>query len=257
MTRVSLRRFPNHQQCSTGASVTSLYLACPCRIQLRVRWSLAVLHLPSFGRWPVVGDAPQSVLRLRARVKFLALKRQRRSPRTTAGRRSCYTASMHRHHFHSPTPLDVIAALAVVVAVCVLIIALANPEVKLARAHDAQRTEDVREITQAVLELKENNPERFSDLQSDLVSRESAKVMLGTGQDCSGAYGLCGNEELDDVCFDLASYAADLLPVVPHDPANVFTPAKTGYYLTFSDDSFEVGACAPERQEEIRLKSAF
>ena len=164
---------------------------------------------------------------------------------------SCYHKGMNRPHGY--TLIDVIAAcLLVLILFLVFALAFSNPHAALERQHDEVRMDGVRDLMEAVLELKNEQPEVFWALMEDVAG--GAK-MIGTGVACGGPVtaDACATEM---PCLDLTGLLAPYVNPLPADPLVIeYSATSSGYYISFEDQVFEIGACSPQQRESIRLMS--
>lgn len=154
------------------------------------------------------------------------------------------------------TTLDVITALATTFFIILTIILVSNPSGALAEKSDTRRTDDVRALTQAILTLQIQDPTNFYAFQQAVAGAGTPpRIMLGGGSDCSGNWGSqCGDAILADHCVDTNAYLGSFLSKIPYDASSpLFSERQTGYYLTLSNSSLEVGACNPSSSDPIFL----
>lgn len=154
------------------------------------------------------------------------------------------------------TTLDVVTALATAFFIVLTVILVSNPAGALAQKSDTRRTDDVRALMQAVLTLQAQDPTNFYAFQQAVAgSGVPPRVMLGGGGNCSGDWGSqCSDAILADNCVDTAAYLGPHLSHLPYDASSpLFSERQTGYYLTLSLSSVEVGACNPSSSNPIFL----
>ncbi len=154
------------------------------------------------------------------------------------------------------TTLDVITALATTFFIILSIILVSNPSGALAEKSDTRRTDDVRALMQAVLTLQAQDPNNFYAFQQAVAGAGTPpRIMLGGGADCAGDWGSqCSDAILADHCVDTAAYLGPHLSNIPYDASSpLFSERQTGYYLTLSLSSLEVGACNPSGHDPIFL----
>ncbi|HCC83941.1 TPA: hypothetical protein DEP96_03765 [Candidatus Uhrbacteria bacterium] len=154
------------------------------------------------------------------------------------------------------TTLDVITALATAGFIVLTVILVANPAGVLAEKSHTRRTDDVRALMQAVLTLQATDPTNFYAFQQAVDGAGSpVRVMLGGGADCSGDWGSqCSDAILADHCVDTAAYLGPYLSHIPFDASSpLFSERQTGYYLTLTQSTVEVGACNPSGLDPIFL----
>ncbi len=154
------------------------------------------------------------------------------------------------------TTLDVITALATTFFIILTVILVSNPSGALAEKSDSRRTDDVRALMQAVLTLQAQDPTNFYAFQQAVAGAGTPpRIMLGGAGDCSGDWGTqCGDAILADHCVDTAAYLGPYLSKIPYDASSpLFSERQTGYYLTLSLSSIEVGACSPSGLDPIFL----
>ena len=153
------------------------------------------------------------------------------------------------------TRLDYIIVFGLVLALIFIITIAINPVRALSSVKDERRSDDVRRIMAAVLQLSVDNPEKYQALVERTDGRGGEKFILGNGISCAGDWGA--------YCRD-ASVADDCLPTdeifspdstVPIDPeTELYGNFGTGYYLSLSKGELEVGACGASTGM-IRLKT--
>ncbi len=149
--------------------------------------------------------------------------------------------------------IDVIAAF-LLVAVLLIVGALlfTNPYAELERQHDVVRHDGVRDLMEAMLELQQEQPEVFWDLLEEL---DEEAMMVGTGTVCGGPATVAECSQ-DMLCLDLTETLASYLAALPSDPlVTEYSASSSGYYMLYDDSVLEIGACAPQQQEAIRLMS--
>lgn len=157
------------------------------------------------------------------------------------------------------TTIDVAASVGVVLFLTALTVAVSAPRYRLQQVNDALRTDGVRNIMEAILEMQTVTPDDVDRLRAAYdAAGAPPRVMLGTGESCAGDWGAqCSDAVLADGCLDPALFG-NYLAVPPVDAGNLaYSADHTGYYLTFGDGVLEVGACNPELQETIRLERTF
>lgn len=159
------------------------------------------------------------------------------------------------------TTIDVAASIAVVMFLAALTVALMAPGWQLRRVNDTSRTEDVRNIMEALLEMQTVDPESVDKLRSAVESAGAPpRVMFGTAESCVGDWGTqCGDAILADTCLDGEAFGlGEYLETFPIDLGHAsFSQKHSGYYVTFSPGVLEVGACNPQLQEIIHLERTF
>ena len=159
------------------------------------------------------------------------------------------------NHPHGYTLIDVIAAcLLVFVLLIVAGMLFTNPAEELAKQRDEVRMDDVRDLMEMMLEMKQEDPTIFWSLLEDL---EDGPMMVGTAESCGSDYKVdaCG-EQMD--CLNLLTWSTvqEYLPSLPVDPnEEVFSYERSGYYLSYDDRVLEIGACSPEYQSGVLLMS--
>ncbi|MBU1126011.1 hypothetical protein KJ758_00180 [Patescibacteria group bacterium] len=147
---------------------------------------------------------------------------------------------------------DALIAASLVLALMLLIVVLTNPGIRLGHANDSKRTEDIRDLTEIILELQLIQPEAFANIVG---TAAAGRIMIGSGNSCAGSFGsLCPDEVLRDSCFDLTEFSDEKIPV---DPLDIYSGLQTGYYLLFENNVLEIGACNPETQAEVVLRQNF
>lgn len=161
--------------------------------------------------------------------------------------------------FTGATTIDAVTATACAMFLVALVALVVGPARRVAELRDAQRTEDVRNIMEAVLEMQTVEPERVDALRDAYeASGAPPRVMFGNGTSCMGDWGpQCSDAILADDCLDAAEFASGYLADVPIDVDDMYSDTATGYYIDFSPGVLEVGACNPETQPEIRLERTF
>lgn len=149
--------------------------------------------------------------------------------------------------------IDVIAALLLVAALLIVgALLFTNPYSELERQYDQVRYDGVRDLMEAVLELKSEQPEVFWALLEEL---DEGAVMVGTGEVCGGpaTVGEC-SQDMD--CLDLSDILSSYLNPLPSDPMVVeYSASSSGYYMLYDESVLEIGACSPQQQTSIRLMS--
>ncbi len=159
------------------------------------------------------------------------------------------------------TTIDAAASVAVIMLLIALAIGLAAPARALKRVNDEARTDDVRNLMEAMLEMQTVAPQNVDRLRAAVeAAGAEPRVMFGTGKACAGDHGVqCDDMLLADTCVDAGMYGlADYLPAMPVDAGNATASFDhTGYYVTFTPRTLEIGACNPELQETIRLERTF
>ena len=164
-----------------------------------------------------------------------------------------YYAHMHSIP-HGYTWKEVITSFAVIgFAVLVIVIAI-NPQAILEEERDVVREEAVRDIMENVLEMRVEEPEAFAQIIGTVAS---GQVMIGSAYECAGDFGSqCSDVVLRDSCIDLSTFGdGELFSETPVDPSSDYAPRQTGYYLYLENKTLEVGACNPERRDEIKLEA--
>lgn len=162
--------------------------------------------------------------------------------------------------FTGATTIDTVTATACAMFLIALTAAVVGPARHVAQLRDAQRTEDVRNIMEAVLEMQTVEPERVDALRNQAeASGAPPRVLFGSGTSCAGDWGAqCSDAILADDCLDATEFAGGYLSTAPVDPDDdTYSAAATGYYIDFSPGVLEIGACNPELQQEIRLERTF
>lgn len=151
------------------------------------------------------------------------------------------------------TTLDLVAAAGVVLAVTLVIVVFVNPLNTLKREYDEQRVEDVRDLTEIVLELRQRDPERFENLLQRI---ENGPAMIGMGEACAGSHGVqCPDSLIQDTCLDIY---ADVIPEITNDlpvdeGGDLFSEERTGYFLSHDGQELIIGACSPQIQSNIEI----
>lgn len=161
--------------------------------------------------------------------------------------------------FLGATTIDVVTATACAMLLLAITAAVVGPAHRLAERRDALRTDGVRNIMEAVLEMQTIAPERVDALRNGAeASGAPPRVMVGNGETCAGDWGAqCSDAILADDCLDFTEFAGAYLSTAPIDPDDTYSAAATGYYIDFSPGILEVGACSPETQSQIRLERTF
>ena len=151
------------------------------------------------------------------------------------------------------TLIDVIAAcLLVLILFLISTVVFSNPYVALQRQHDEVRMDGVRDLMEAVLEMKSVQPEVFWALIDELQGEVS---MIGTGTTCGGPVttDTCTTEM---PCLDLRDSFAPYLDSLPTDPSTTgYSTMSSGYYILFEDQVLEIGSCMPQQRDSILLMS--
>ncbi len=167
------------------------------------------------------------------------------------------------------TTIDVMTSTAVIFLTVAIVAMIVGPAHRLAVHNDDVRTDDVRNIMEAILDMQTVDPARVDNLRSALESAGSPpRVMIsggagsgfagGKNTSCAGDHGVqCGDAILADTCVDIMPFIDGYISHIPVDTAAGFTSAATGYYIDFSPGTLEVGACNPETQSTIRLSRTF
>lgn len=157
------------------------------------------------------------------------------------------------------TTIDVVTAVAGAMFLIALTAGVVGPAHRLMARRDAQRTDDVRNIMEAVLEMQTVDPDRVDSLRAAAeASGAPPRVVFGNGTSCAGDFGSqCTDAIVADDCLDATEFAGEYLSSVPIDPSGSYSAAATGYYIDFSPGVLEVGACNPETQGAIRLERTF
>lgn len=164
-----------------------------------------------------------------------------------------------RHHFGhlGRTKLDILTGFATVLLIVATVVLLSNPGHVLAQKYDARRQDDIRALMQAVLTLQSTDPNAFYAFQAAVTAAGAPpRVMLGANSDCSGSWGTqCSDAILADHCVDTNAYLGPYLKSIPFDLSSpLFSERQTGYYLTLTATSIEVGACNPSGPDPIFLQ---
>lgn len=152
---------------------------------------------------------------------------------------------------------DIFWSLAVVVFLSLAIALAMNPWRILGKENDEVRINDVRNLMEVMLEMQQVDSEAFAQVVGPAAS---GRTMIGSAQNCAGSYGpRCSDELLSDHCINLADFAVPkYLSELPVDTAGKdFSPAKTGYYISFESGELEIGACNPQSQHDIVLSKNF
>lgn len=163
------------------------------------------------------------------------------------------------HGYMGRTTIDIAASVAVVMFLVVLTVGLSAPGHQLKRVNDEMRTDGVRNIMEAILEMQTVDPDSVDRLREEFDNAGAPpRVMLGSAESCAGSWGVqCGDAILADTCLD-PTFFGKYLAEVPIDGGSLdYSAAHTGYYLTFGEGVLEVGACNPELQEVIQLDRTF
>lgn len=159
------------------------------------------------------------------------------------------------------TTIDVLASIAAVMFVILLVAGFMGPRQLLSRTHDEMRVDGVRNIMEAILEMQTVDPDAVDRLREAYEDAGAPpRVMLGSAVLCAGDWGVqCGDEILADECLDAERYGlTSYIPKMPVDGGwEEYSLQQTGYYLSFQPGSLEVGACAPETRNDIRLTRTF
>lgn len=151
------------------------------------------------------------------------------------------------------TTVDILAAIGIILAVTLVIVVFVNPVRELKREYDQQRVEDLRDLTEILLELRERDPHRFEEIVAGLGAE---RTMVGTADSCAGSYGIqCSDAVLNDKCIDLSVDAIpDFVNELPVDPSGgIFSDERTGYYLSKLNDNLVIAACNPQLQSNIEI----
>ncbi len=161
--------------------------------------------------------------------------------------------------FFGATTIDVVTATACLALLIAVTAAVVGPAHRVAVHRDALRTDGVRNIMEAMLEMQTVDPERIDALRDGAeASGAPPRVMIGTGETCAGDWGAqCSDAILADDCLDFTEFAGAYLSTAPVDPDETYTAAATGYYIDFSPGVLEVGACSPETLPQIHLERTF
>ncbi len=151
-------------------------------------------------------------------------------------------------HQHLPsTHLDHLTAVFLIMFFAFILVMIAGPARILARERDVTRTDDVRTLMTAAIEMEEVYPGAYQVMMSKLEASNGLKMMLGKG-DCQGSFGsMCSDLAIDDNCLDPESFfTPDILPITPVDPRrSIYSENLTGYYFSLNQGRLEVGACEP------------
>ncbi len=160
---------------------------------------------------------------------------------------------------HGATPIDVLAATALVFFGVAIIVVFLTPGYRLAKERDEVRVDNVRNIMEAIIAMETSDPVRIDAIaQSARASGAPPRVMIGNGVSCAGDWGrACTDDILADRCLDLAEFSVGYISFVPIDENPHFTDAASGYYVDFSYERVEVGACSPETQTSITLTHEY
>lgn len=154
---------------------------------------------------------------------------------------------------HGYTYTEVIIAFGLVIAVVITVVAIMNPINKARIARDDVRTEDVRNIFEALVEMQFTDSEAFAGIVGTVAG---GRTMVGTASICAGEYGpQCSNGTLQDHCVNLAELGVlDYVKTLPVDQKKDFSKKYSGYYLELKEQILSVGACNPEARDEIKLE---
>lgn len=152
------------------------------------------------------------------------------------------------------TNADVIAAIGLTLLAVVVIAVTASPQDAFGEQQDMQRQDDVRNYTEALIELRYSEPGVFDQLDDQL---SPFRAMIGTGEDCSGSYGLhCADSVLADDCVNIEPYLVpNLLDTLLVDPGSLYSAERTGYYISLENGQMEIGSCDPHGIGSISIKS--
>ena len=153
--------------------------------------------------------------------------------------------------FQKATRLDVITSLGLVIFLGLAIVLAIGPWQVLAKERDVKRTEHVRQIMAALLQLESDDEQTFDTLVARLRAAGDLKVMIGTG-DCADSHGpQCADVVTSDACLLLRDFVGDeFLPVIPLDPEwKKFTAELPGYYVALFQGQLEVGSCGATTRE--------
>lgn len=158
------------------------------------------------------------------------------------------------HHAHGYTLLDMFTIAVLITVVLSAIIWLANPGMQLKKQYDAQRVEDVRNITEALIEYDLVDPDGYNALVEGLDDRPT---MIGSADSCAGSYGIqCDASVLHDNCVDLEAPFSRLLGSVPFDHhGDGLSSERTGYFLKRSNNHLIVGSCNPQSTSNIEIST--
>ncbi len=167
-----------------------------------------------------------------------------------------YTCLCMPHgHYMRGTRLDYIIVFGLVLALIFIITLAINPVRALSSVKDERRSDDVRRVMAAVLQLSLDNPEKYQALVERTDGRGGEKFMLGNGQTCAGDWGAyCKDAAVADDCLPTDEIFSDE-STIPIDPdAPVYGDFGTGYYLSLLKGELEVGSCGATTGA-IRLKT--
>lgn len=153
------------------------------------------------------------------------------------------------------TRLDYLIVFGVAMFSIFIIIAAINPARSLAYARDEQRSDDVRHVMAAVLQMSVDYPEKYQALLKRLNDHVGTRLLIGNAKTCSGDWGAhCSDVQTADDCLPI-SELFPLTTMVPIDPVtSLYGTFGTGYYLSLVGDSLEAGSCAADTGM-IRLQS--
>lgn len=158
------------------------------------------------------------------------------------------------------TTLDAVTGLAAIMLLIAVIAVFVGPARALAQKQDEARVDGVRNIMEAILEMQIVDPERVDNLrQAAELAGSPPRIMIGSAADCAGDWGVqCSDTVLADKCLDADLYLANYLENLPFDTSSsLYSERQSGYYITFTPGTLEVGACSPQATEEIRLARTF
>lgn len=161
--------------------------------------------------------------------------------------------------FLGATTIDAVTATACAMLLLAITAAVVGPAHRVAERRDAIRTDGVRNIMEAILEMQTVEPEHVDALRDGAeASGAPPRVMVGNGETCAGDWGAqCSDAILADDCLDFTEFAGKYLSKAPIDPDGMYSAAATGYYIDFSPGILEVGSCSPETQGQVRLERTF
>ncbi len=150
---------------------------------------------------------------------------------------------MLKNHGHSIA--EILAVFTVLIFASIAIALAQQPNQKLHEYRDQERQEDLRNILEEVLFLKETDEEAYAAI---LAQSAAGRSMIGMENLCPDSYGEhCMDSDMRDVCLQLGDWA-------PIDPYGAFSEHQTGYYLELRGDMLVAGACSPDIAEVLEME---
>jgi hypothetical protein len=134
------------------------------------------------------------------------------------------------------TRLDYLIAFGSVLFLILVMTAAINPFTAFKLKRDEYRSDDVREIMSAILQLSVDNPPKYQALLNRMEGREGLRLMLGDAVSCAGDFGAyCSDTAVPDDCLPTDEVFKEKNPEL-----------SFAYYVSLREGMVKVGACEAE-----------